>query len=228
MKAKDKIKPRQPAVEAGSYLATCVGVYGIGEQPKQYKDQKTVSYEEQIVFMFELSGQEYERDGEMAPVMLSTWGMKFTASQNGKLRKFLKSWGKDFSSDADFGEFEMFSMLGASAMLGVEVSESGYNNINSIMPLPKGMPDPSPTVALQSFDVSEWDEHTPFEELPEWIQNKIKESTQYQKQHAPADKVDFPKEDEEEAGEDDEDPEEDEPEPEPKPKAKTKAKVAPF
>lgn len=193
MKAKDKIKAAQPKIEAGAYMAVCVGVYGIGEQEHQYKNQKNPSYEEQIVFSFEIPSETYEQDGETKPTILSTWGMKFSNSANAQLRKFTKGWrGKDFASDDEFREFEWFDLLGNSAMVNVEVTESGYNNIVSVMPLPKGMPDPSPSTPLRTFDVDEWDDHTPFDELPPWVQRKIENSTQYKKAHLPDGEVDFP------------------------------------
>jgi hypothetical protein len=50
--------------------------------------------------------------------------------------------------------------------------------------VPKGIPLPTSSTPHISFSVEEWDEEV-FAKLPEWAQNKIKNSTQYQKNHAP-------------------------------------------
>ena len=190
MKLKDKAKPKVPQMEPGTYIGLCVGIYGIGEQENTFKDK--TRYVEQIVFTFEFPSVSVEIDGEEKPRQLSR---TFTASTSEKsgLRKFLKSWrGKDFPNEEEMGGFEIFDMLGLSAMLNVVQNDKGYSNIESVMPLPKGMPDPSTATELKKFDVDDWDDHTPFEDLPEWIQEKIKNSSQYKRDHAPDMPVDFP------------------------------------
>lgn len=42
---------------------------------------------------------------------------------------------------------------------------------------------------LIAFDIDRWDNEA-FKSLPEWIQERIKKSTQYQKLHVPTDSVD--------------------------------------
>ena len=190
MKLKDKARPSIPQMDPGPYTGLCVGIYGIGEQETKFKDK--TRYVEQIVFTFEFPTETIEIDGEEKPRQLSR---TFTASvsEKGGLRKFLKSWrGKDFSSDEDMGDFEMFSMLGKSAFFNIIQNDKGYANIDSIMPLPKGVPEPTTETPLRSFDVDDWGDHTPFEDLPEWIQEKIKNSSQYKSEHAPETAVDFP------------------------------------
>ena len=49
---------------------------------------------------------------------------------------------------------------------------------------------PSPQSPLLSFDIDIWDAET-FQALPEWIQNRIKKSTQYQKLHVPEDPLEI-------------------------------------
>ena len=219
MKLKDKAKPAIPQMDPGTYMGLCVGIYGIGEQENTYKDK--TRYVEQIIFTFEFPTETIEIDGEQKPRQLSR---TFTASVSEKsgLRKFLKSWrGKDFPSEEEMGDFEIFSMLGRSAMFNIVQNDKGYSNIDSVMPLPKGVPDPSTETALLTFDVDEWDDDA-FGDLPEWIQEKIKNSSQYKSDHAPETEVDFP--------DGSEDPEEEEPAEPPAaaPKPGRKSKGAPF
>ena len=52
------------------------------------------------------------------------------------------------------------------------------------MGLPKGMSVGQPQSKLIRFDIDPWNQ-TDFDELPEWAQERVKKSTQYQKDHAP-------------------------------------------
>ena len=65
------------------------------------------------------------------------------------------------------------------------LNESGeYANIDTIMQLPRGMAAPSPASALIRYDMEPWDDAA-FAALPDWAQEMIKKSTQYQKLHVP-------------------------------------------
>ena len=52
------------------------------------------------------------------------------------------------------------------------------------MPIPKGFPAPTTDTKHIRWDMEQWNDEI-FKELPEWIQEKIKKSSQYQKDHAP-------------------------------------------
>lgn len=189
MKLKDKTKPSIPQMDPGTYIGLCVGVYGIGEQENTFKDK--TRYVEQIIFTFEFPSVTVEIDGAEKPRQLSR---TFTASvsEKGSLRKFLKSWrGKDFPSEEEMSDFEIFDMLGQSAMLNVVQNDKGYSSIDTVMPMPKGMADPETDTTLMSFDVDDWDDDI-FAALPGWIQEKIKNSSQYKSAHTPTTAVDFP------------------------------------
>lgn len=186
MKIKDKAKPAIPPVEPGVYMGVCVGVIDLGEQ---YSDIfKKYSSDVQIVW--ELVGETVEVDGEQKPRQLSRT-FSASASKKSNLRKFLGSWNSKQYADEEFGELELFDQLGKACQLQVVLSEDGqYSNIDNVMALPKGMPAPTTGTALVRWDMDAWDDEA-FKTLPEWVQEKIKKSTQYQKLHTPQDKVGF-------------------------------------
>lgn len=189
MKLKNKVKPAIPPLEAGTYAGVCVGVYAVGEQENTY--QGRTRYVEQIVITFEFPEVTVEIDGEARPRQLSK---TFTASTSEKsgLRKCLKTWrGRDFASGEEMANFDLNQLLGRSALVQVIQKENGNAGIESVIPLPRGMADPSTQTPLQSFDVDEWDEGA-FEALPEWVQDRIRNSTQWREQHAPDGPVAFP------------------------------------
>lgn len=73
--------------------------------------------------------------------------------------------------------------------LNVVLSESGeYSNVDSVMPIPKGFPAPESSTPPILWDMDNWSDEV-FKTLPEWAQDKIKKSTQYQKEHTPTDSI---------------------------------------
>lgn len=189
MKVKNRAKPKLPPVEPGVYIAVCVYSIDLGEQLCEYKD-KGKSYNNQVQLVFELTGETIEIDGKQEPRTLSRT-FNFAQSKNSGLRKFIQSWlGKTFSDEA-FAEFDTNDLVGMPAQLSVILNESGeYANIDTIMQLPKGMPAPKATLPLIRFDMEPWDDAV-FSLLPDWAQEKVKKSTQYQKLHVPTDTVDI-------------------------------------
>ena len=187
MKIKDRAKPKLPPVEPGVYIATCVGVVDLGEQ----YSEKFKNYRNEVQFIWELSGETVEVDGAVKPRQLSRT-FSFAVGKKGSLRGFLSSWNGVQYSDEQFGELEVFDQVGRACQLNVVLNDTGeYANVDSVIPLPKGMPAPKTDTEPICWDMERWDDAV-FQALPEWVQEKIKKSTQYQKEHTPTDTVDFP------------------------------------
>lgn len=180
MKIKDRAKPKAPPVEPGVYMAVCIGFIDLGEQ---YSDLfKTHS--NKGMYVWELPGETIEIDGEQKPRQLSK---EFTISSSSKsnLRKFIESWNSKSYSDDEFLDFDLFDQIGKPCQINVVLNESKeYSNVDNIMPIPRGFPAPTTDTIQIRWDMEQWDDAV-FAELPEWIQDKIKKSTQYQKDHAP-------------------------------------------
>lgn len=180
MKIKDRAKPKVPPVEAGVYMAVCIGFIDLGEQ----YSEKFKNYSYKGMYVWELPGETIEIDGEVKPRQLSK---EFTISGSNKsnLRKFIESWNGKSYSDEEFMEFDTFEQVGKACQLNVVLNETKeYANVDNLMPIPKGFPAPTTTTELIKWDMDAWNDQV-FAKLPEWIQDKIKKSTQYQKEHAP-------------------------------------------
>ena len=187
LKVKDWAKPKLPPVEPGVYIAVCVGVVNLGEQ----YSEKFKSYRPEVQFIWELAGETVEVDGETKPRQLSR-AFTFSASKKGNLRGFISSWNGVQYSDEQFGEVDLFNQVGRACQLNVVLNDTGeYANVDSVIPLPKGMPAPTTDTPPILWNMDEWDDEK-FAALPDWVQEKIKKSTQYQKDHTPTDAVDFP------------------------------------
>lgn len=181
MKIKDRSKAALPPIPAGQYLAVCVGVFDLGEQ----YSEKFKNYSPKLTITFDIPSVTIEVDGKQEPRQLSR---EFTISgkNNSKLRAFISSWNGTQYSDEAFGEFDPLTQIGKPAMINVLLNETGeYANIDTIMPLYPGLPTPTTNTQLKIWDMDAWDDKA-FEDLPGWVQDKIKKSTQYQKEHAPA------------------------------------------
>lgn len=180
MKIKDRAKPKVPPVEPGVYMAVCVGIIDLGEQySEMYKN-----YNNKCMIVWELPGETIEIDGEQKPRQLSK---EFTISSSNKsnLRKFIESWnGKNYSDD-EFMDLDIFDQIGKPCQLNVVLNSTGeYANVDNIMPIPRGFSAPTTATPPIKWDLQQWNDEV-FKSLPEWIQEKIKKSTEYQIDHAP-------------------------------------------
>ena len=189
MKIRDKVKPSLPPLPGGTYLGICVYSIALGEQLCEFKD-KGKSYNNQVMLGFEICGHTVEIDGKQEP---RTLGRTFNIakSKNAGLRKFLGAWEARELSDDEFLDADTNDYVGRPAFLTVVLNETGeYSNIDAIAPLPAGLPIdvPQPVGPLIRFDMEPWDQKQ-FESLPEWAQEKVKKSTEYQKEHAPVTNV---------------------------------------
>lgn len=169
-----------PPLEAGSYRAICYGIVVLGTTYNPAFD----NIQTKILFLWELPDERILVDGEDKPRAISE---TYTLSLNEKanLRAMLESWrGKSFTEDELRG-FDLTNVLKAPCLVSTKImtSKQGkeFAKVSSITRLPKGMEAPketeNPTVL---FDVT--NEECPLDDmkpLPEWIQNRIKESQEY-------------------------------------------------
>lgn len=184
MKIKDRAKPKTPTVEPGVYIAVCIGVIDLGEQ----YSEKFKNYSNKVQFVWELPYETIEVDGKQEPKQLSR-EFAIATKQNSKLRTFVSSWNSKAYTDDEFQEVELFDQIGKACQLNVVLNDSGeYANVDTIMPLPKGFPAPQGSTKPIMWDMDNWDDEV-FKTLPEWVQDKIKKSTQYQKEHTPTDSI---------------------------------------
>ena len=179
-KIKDRAKPKTPPVEPGVYLSVCVGYIDLGEQ----YSEKFKNYATKGMYIWEIPSETIEVDGEVKPRQLSR-EYTLSSSKKGNLRGTIESWNGRTYSDDEFAEFELCDQVGKPCQLQVVLNETNeYANVSNLMPLPKGFPAPTTETKFIRWDMDKWDDAV-FQELPEWIQEKIKNSTQYQKDHAP-------------------------------------------
>lgn len=174
-----------PEIEPGLYLAICYLIADIGEHENRMYNNTS----RQIVITWEFPDERIEINGQMVPRAQS---MFFTLSLNerARLRGFLENWrGRAFSAEELEG-FDVGKVLGAPCMLNmverVKPDGSKRTVIGGVSRVPKGMKIPLPENPRVLFDLDAPDAIDQMQNLPEWIQNKIRESITYQQMMNPS------------------------------------------
>ena len=163
----------------GLHVAVCYGLVDVGTHVEEFQGQKN---DRRIVHvLFELPNQTIEIDGNTMPMGLNK---KFTLSLHKKanLRATLESWrGKNFTEMELVEGFELKNIIGANCQVNVIHNESNgktYANISSIVPLSQGMNKMdqfNPTCYYSMDDQMDIPENT-----PQWLQEKIYKSLEWQ------------------------------------------------
>jgi hypothetical protein len=168
-------------VAAGAHPARCVSVVDLGVQQTPWggKEKCYIGFEvpSQRVEWTDKEGKEHE-----GPALI---GMTLTNSINEKsnLGQLLTSWrGKPFTDDERQG-FDLFSILGAPALINVvhKMSEDKtkmFANINSIMRLPQGMEAATPETEQIAYSPMDANTSANFDKLPEWLQKRVRDGYQ--------------------------------------------------
>lgn len=166
----------EPIAE-GVHIARCIGLIDLGMQYSEKFDKTS----HKALIMWELPDETYEQDGETKCRVLSK---EYTLSLHEKssLTKALEAWrGKKFTEEELKG-FDLNNILGKPCQIQIIHTQKGdntYANIASIMALPKGMKVENPATTIV-YDLDSPTAATDIILLPEWIQNKIKQSTTWQ------------------------------------------------
>lgn len=161
----------------GTFQARCYMIADLGTQVINW--QGTQKMQRKVVIAWEL--EEKMNDGR--PFAISKQ-YTLSLSEKAQLRKDLDAWrGRPFTGDELEG-FDLFNVLDAQCFLNIiheEKNGKTYTNISSVMALPKRttpLEAVNPVVAF-SLEPEDYLDVT-LDSLPKWIQEKIKQSPEYQ------------------------------------------------
>ncbi len=180
----DKVSSKEfvsKVVPEGTHLARCYSFLHIGHVPNTFPGSEGTIVnkirltwelpEETTVFKPELGEQPYSISQE------------YTLSMNEKanLRKMVASWLGVSFTDEEASEFDAESLVGQACLLTVVhqvKNDKTYSKIQNVTKLPSKMACPP---AVNEPRIQTWDTMTvdTFNALPEFIQAKLKESTEY-------------------------------------------------
>ena len=157
----------------GAHAIVCTRIIDTGTvfNPAKNKD------DHKLMIGFESS--ELMTKGESAGKPFMVFGnFNFTMFQNSHLCKFIEAWkGKTFATQDEADVFDLSTLLGQPAFANI-VHNGDFVNIQSIMPIPKGMNSPKPVGDLLIFDMATQDK-TVFGKLSEKMQERLKKAKEF-------------------------------------------------
>jgi len=170
----------------GAHVARCVQVIDLGTQKDTYMGKPKIIRKVRIGWELPNEKAIFNEERGEEPFMC---GADYTLSLNERanLRHILESWrGKEFSAEELKG-FDLKVLVGKACMVTIlhkkSASNKNYAVVTTVTPVPKGMEVPKATLPKLSYDIEMGKNHV-FDQLPEWIQNKIKTSEEFNSEFA--------------------------------------------
>lgn len=174
---------------AGNYIARCYQMVQIGTTTEIVMGKATTAPKVRIGWELPTEKKVFDESKGEQPLVIST---DYTLSMHKKsnLRQTLASWrGKDFTEE-EAKAFDVTKLLGKPCFLniihkpGVADPTKMYEKISSITPLPKGVTCPDQITPMFVLSYDEWSDEK-FLSLPDFVQEKIKSSAEFQKRLRP-------------------------------------------
>ena len=181
-------KSERKLPEAGATVGVLYSLVDLGHQKTNWDNQE--KWTPKVRLTFELPDQtdeyEVEENGKRTTVqkpMVVSIEQTRSLGEKASLRKLLEQWrGQTFTSK-ELQAFSLKNLLGKPAMLTLihKTSQQGrqYCAIAGASKLPKGMKAPATTTNDQLYYEIEQGEAGQFNDMPEWLQDKIRASKEF-------------------------------------------------
>lgn len=162
-------------IPEGVHVARCCGLIDLGMQFSEMFNKST----HKALIMWELVEETYEdEEGETKNRVISK-EFSLSLHEKSSLTKVLEAWRGAKFTEEELAGFDLNKVLGKACQLQIIHTTKGdktYANIAAIMAMPKGMKVDAPKQTTV-FDLDAETAKADIFSLPEWIQNKIKESS---------------------------------------------------
>ncbi len=184
----ESAKQERKLPEAGATVGVLYSLVDLGHQKTNWDNQE--KWTPKVRLTFELPDQtdeyEVEENGKRTTVqkpMVVSIEQTRSLGEKASLRKLLEQWrGQTFTSK-ELQAFSLKNLLGKPAMLTLihKTSQQGrqYCAIAGASKLPKGMKAPATTTNDQFYYEIEQGEGGQFNDMPEWLQEKIRASKEF-------------------------------------------------
>lgn len=170
---------------AGTHSARCIQVVDLGTQKSEYKGKVTQA--RKVRFVFELVDEKHvfdETKGEQPFVV----GKEFTLSVGDKsaLKPVIEAWrGKKLTEQEKEQGVDLAIFLGKPALVSIvheksKTNDKIYANISGISSVLKGMQVAKSSNPELLFFIGDEKQFEVFEQLPEFVKEKIKASPEFQ------------------------------------------------
>ena len=168
-------------IPAGSYPARCYSMIELGTKEETYQGVSKMVNKVRITWELPTETMVFKEERGPEPRVISK---EFTLSMHEKanLRAFLENWrGKSFT-EKEAEAFDVTNLLGVPCLLSIthKAATNGntYANISSVSLLPKGMECPEMINERQELSFDDFKQEL-FDQLPEFIKEKISMSDEY-------------------------------------------------
>lgn len=182
-KSKQKERKLFDPVPEGSHVARLYRLIHIGTVETIYMGEPKMAYKIRLEFEFPNETQEFREGEGQKPYSL---GMDITLSMHkkAKLRPIVEGMIGTSLSDPEAYAFDIEQLVGKECMATVKHMEkkdgSGkFAKIDGIAPVPKGMKVPKQVNASKILNYEDWNQEI-FDELPQWMKEKIGATSEYQ------------------------------------------------
>lgn len=166
-----------PKLEGGVYTAISSAIIDLGVQTSE----KFGNTQRKFMMIWNILGEEIEFNGEKLPRTMSK-EYSFSLNEKSTLRKDLQAWrGKTFTEE-ELKAFNLLNILNKACQLQIILEEKNgkqYNNIASIMALPRGttINELDNTYYLDLENAETWNN---WSKISNWIQERIKKADNYE------------------------------------------------
>lgn len=175
--AKSEGNTNIPKLENGVYTAISSMLIDLGGQ----KSLLDGNVRRKFMMIWNIVGEFIEVNNEQLPRVMSK---EYTLSLNEKsnLRKDLQAWRGQAFTEEELQGFDLLSIMNKPCQLQIineEKNGKTYNNISSIMAIPKGM-EVEPLEETTIFITNNSETWTNWNKIPKWIKDKIKRMVGYE------------------------------------------------
>ena len=170
---KESEKTSIPNLEDGVYTAISSMIIDLGLQRNERfdKDQR------KFLMIWEIVGETITIGEDILPRIINK-EYSYSLGEKSNLKKDLESWRGQAFTEEEFKGFNLLNVLNKGCQLQIINKENNgktYNNIAGIMALAKGM-QVEPLVKTTVFDTEEPETWGAYDNLPSWIQERIKKA----------------------------------------------------
>jgi len=184
----ESAKQERKLPEAGATVGVLYSLVDLGHQKTNWDNQEKWTPKVRLTFELPDQTDEFEvvengkRTTVQKPMVVSIEQTR-SLGEKASLRKLLEQWrGQTFTSK-ELQAFSLKNLLGKPAMLTLihKTSQQGrqYCAIAGASKLPKGMKAPATTTNDQLYYEIEQGEAGQFNDMPEWLQEKIRASKEF-------------------------------------------------
>jgi hypothetical protein len=175
--------------EAGTTMGVLVQLIDLGCQKTNWDGEEKMSPKVRLTFALpdQVIDGEVVENGKTTKVtkpMMVSLELTRSLGERATLRKHLESWRGAAFTSKELASFSLKNLLGKAALLTLmhKTSQAGrqYCAINAISKLPKGMTAPKESVNSHVFYEIENGQNEVFAALPEWLQDKVRASKEFQ------------------------------------------------